>query len=457
MRPKPAAAPVVTTLALVLALLVVRPAAACSCIGDFRSDQPCESYWGSTVFAGRAVAVEEFPAGPEQQAWESHKVFRFDVLEGFAGVDGPTIEIRTGMGGGDCGFEFRLGQSYFVYAWHGEHDTVLRTSLCSATTALGNAADHLAYARQVATGAERVGVYGLVHRRERESFDDYPGGDEVSGARVTVTGPGDQRFTAVTDASGRFEVRGRLAGPYTVAVELPPGLPTIPEQQVVVEPGQCYGVELKVTTLGSVEGRVVDAEGAGLERLGLQLLPVDGRGQVAGTELDGSTGAEGYYVFEDIPPGIYVLAFVSGGMPDFNDPPFPSTYFPGADEPVRASRFRLAASERLELADFTLGPRQPLRTIEGKVSWPDGRPAAGASVVCRLASADNGGLRETTDAAGRFSLPVYEGNRYGVQATGPEGAPPAHAERREVLVGADGEVIDLVLDRPGEVPEEDEP
>jgi hypothetical protein len=42
----------------------------------------------------------------------------FEVAEEYIGMQGrgKEVEIRTGMGGGDCGFSFERGQSYVVYA-----------------------------------------------------------------------------------------------------------------------------------------------------------------------------------------------------------------------------------------------------------------------------------------------------------------------------------------------------
>ncbi len=75
----------------------------------------------------------------------------------------------------------------------------------------------------------------------------------MPGAGITIAGAGGERYSALTNAGGHFEVHGRLAGTYTISVALPPGLPPAPDQQVVVEPGQCYGAEFAVAT--DAEGR----------------------------------------------------------------------------------------------------------------------------------------------------------------------------------------------------------
>lgn len=49
------------------------------------------------------------------------------------------VAISTGLGGGDCGYGFKEGQKYLVYA-HASSDPVLGTGICSGTRPLESAA-----------------------------------------------------------------------------------------------------------------------------------------------------------------------------------------------------------------------------------------------------------------------------------------------------------------------------
>src|SRR3954447_14202255 len=101
-----------STAALALCLAAPWPASACSCLGP-RSDEPCAAYQAApVVFAGKVASIsEEKGSGP----WP-HRVVHFEAVEGFVGITRDTVDVRTGMGGGDCGYGFVSGESYFVYA-----------------------------------------------------------------------------------------------------------------------------------------------------------------------------------------------------------------------------------------------------------------------------------------------------------------------------------------------------
>jgi hypothetical protein len=56
----------------------------------------------------------------------------FNVSRSYAGQQGKTVELRTGMGGGDCGYPFEVGKQYLVYAWKDQLGK-LSTNICSGT------------------------------------------------------------------------------------------------------------------------------------------------------------------------------------------------------------------------------------------------------------------------------------------------------------------------------------
>src|SRR5580700_6201768 len=71
---------------------------ACSCV---RTEPACQATWTSdAVFLGKAVSIsgwfERILSGSIQQ-----KRVTFQVIENFNGASGKTVEIVTGIGGGD--------------------------------------------------------------------------------------------------------------------------------------------------------------------------------------------------------------------------------------------------------------------------------------------------------------------------------------------------------------------
>ncbi len=105
--------------------------------------------------------------------------------------------VRTGMGGGDCGYGFVSGESYFVYAYNeGEGAGVLWVSDCGATKRLAQAHTDLAYARQVSRGGERALLFGRVIGSARGGLQDPL--EQTGIANVEVTAEGPQHLAAVT-------------------------------------------------------------------------------------------------------------------------------------------------------------------------------------------------------------------------------------------------------------------
>jgi hypothetical protein len=232
--------------AAVLGLALPQSGAACSCMAGFGADKPCENYWGTEAhFVGRAVSVEVVDEGDDEEIRLppiGPRRFQFEVLEAFIGVEGPTAEVWTGMGGGDCGFNFEIGKSYLIYAGRAR-DGRFHTSICGPTRAVSRAADAIAYARQVAAGTAKTSLYGRVQLKQQMTYMQTDE-DGVAGVTVNVEGPQGQRFSVVTKNDGSFEIEGQFTGKYTLRAEAPEGLPPVEAQTVEIQPGQCAGVLL---------------------------------------------------------------------------------------------------------------------------------------------------------------------------------------------------------------------
>lgn len=141
----PALALAVLTGALLLAL--PQPAAACSCVPP---PPPAEALEGAdAVFSGTVVSVDnsfrdsDYGRIPQRRvAVELDRVWK--GCEAVEGEERPRrVELVTGSGGGDCGYDFQEGERYLVYAHEGS-DGTLTTGICSRTANLENATDDLA-------------------------------------------------------------------------------------------------------------------------------------------------------------------------------------------------------------------------------------------------------------------------------------------------------------------------
>src|SRR5258708_4146563 len=172
-------------LAILLMLAPVTRLSACSCNGP---GTPCSAAGSSAaVFTGRVLGITAAPAQPlpvgntgrafrragdylpipaQRQGSTPRlprplRTVRIQVGDVLSGVDASQkdIEILTGTGGGDCGYEFQIGVDYVVYAFKNAEGQ-LETNICSRTRALTEAAEDVEYFHAMAnapkTGEIRI-------------------------------------------------------------------------------------------------------------------------------------------------------------------------------------------------------------------------------------------------------------------------------------------------------------
>ena len=215
---------------------------ACSCVVP---GLPCEAVWRSdVVFSGRVVSLESSAPGTGAQGVE------FAVIETFRGPNVRTIVVGSG---GGCSYSFEIGESYLVYAreMHG----TLRTSMCTRTRPLRDAADDLAYARSLSVATLRLParIVGTVQIWEPPILvngDPRPMAGKgrpkpVPHVMVTATGEGGV-FSARTDEGGEYELSGLPLGKYRDLgrsarrlPERPPGSGTIRSSALRPDKSQC--------------------------------------------------------------------------------------------------------------------------------------------------------------------------------------------------------------------------
>lgn len=128
---------------------------ACSCFGRPQGVQTCGYYWNSDeVFIGLAekVEIDERVGGMK---------VTFSVERPIRGASEKTIEVFTSANTASCGYPFKQGKRYFVYARKGQ-DGKLSESLCGPTTPLEDAEDDLEYAKEIEGGKLGSRIWGRV-------------------------------------------------------------------------------------------------------------------------------------------------------------------------------------------------------------------------------------------------------------------------------------------------------
>lgn len=185
---------------------------ACSCIGPRPA---CATVWeADTVFSGTVLNINS-------RNFRKIVTFRVDRLWRTSATTAlDRVQVETGIGGGDCGFPFRAGRQYLVYASRGRGEHPLSTGICSNTRELAAAAEDLAFLRSLDEGGQQSRIWGQV--LIRDARDEW-----TPLAHVTVDlHRGDDIWTTTSDAEGRFEF-----------VDLPPARYHVFARDYLVETG----------------------------------------------------------------------------------------------------------------------------------------------------------------------------------------------------------------------------
>lgn len=422
---------------------------ACSCIAP---GPPCQAYWkSSTVFVGQVTAMAEATHTEERMAGFAQRLVRFAVTEPLREVSGTTVEAYTGMGGGDCGYAFKVGESYLVYAHRNPQNNKLYASICSRTRLLQEAGEDLDYIRSLAKAEPGGTIFGSVTRFRRGNADvSYQPKGPMERVRLTIEGAGPSR-EVMTDGKGEYRITGVAPGSYKVKVTLPEGLWTYEtERKVEVQDRGCALINYTLEPDTSLGGGIVDEQGQPATKITVDLVPSE---QINERHMRGKlmthTNEEGRFEFRSIPPGKYLLGVRLNRIMEASFA-YPRTFYPGTQDQTQAEVIEISEGQTLEGYDLQLPPKLTTRKIEGRIVWPDGRPAPKAGICFEEVEYAEGALclggDAKVDEEGRFWFTVLEGMRYIVRShvnVGGGGSVQRHAE--PVEVPRNGHVNDLKL------------
>ena len=191
---------------------------------------------------------------------------------------------------------------------------------------------------------------------------------------------GMQQRAMFSDADGRFQFDGILAGQVSLSAQKPGyfGDQEIRQQgQLQVEVGpKSDSVVLKLTPQAVIAGKVTDATGIPLEHVSLSLTYLNVREGRRHWEPKGiaNTAEDGRFRFPNLPPGTYYLSttpFTPRPETLFDFQPesktgYPGAYYPGVPDLNSASPISLSAGQQAE-ANFTLS-EVPAYNISGTIS-----------------------------------------------------------------------------------------
>jgi hypothetical protein len=446
-------------LALAIVQSIPTDIKACSCV---RPSPPCQAYRGaSAVFVGSVTGAETVSIERDvyaigkgrEKITEKEKVFRFLLEQVYKGVEGLETQVQTGPAlGGDCGYPFKNGERYLVYAYRDSKTGVLHTSICSRTAAVSDASDDLNFLRGLPESASKTRISGTVRRYINEhDTTGFRRTQSLPSVKVIVSSQG-KRYEAVTNDDGVYQLVGLPPGTYKVEADLPGNL-SRPIQSVNLAQGDCAQADIMSESNGGIRGKVIDNQGNPVIGIRLDLIPIDV------IDLDNpskrvilshseKTDKEGRYRFEGIPPGKFYFGFNLVYEPR-TDYPYPRTYLPGTPDRARATILNLGDGEQLTDIDLSLPPRMAVRSIRGVLLLPDGRPVSRGQVLLKDAADIDKDYRiyaaEEVDKKGQFSIKGFDGVECWLHAWTMEGMRFLHAEPLRIRVDSVVEYVRLTL------------
>ena len=327
---RPSACLVAPVLVAVFLAAGTRPAAACSCAGRL---SPCQAFAASSiVFVGEVASVE-------QVGNDFH--MRLRVVRALKGIDAATADLWSGATS-SCGVKLDPGGRYVIYT--DRIDGRMSIDACGYGRALTNGEPD----PELPPVPGRV--YGRVTRYDVDRIRGFKSLAPVSSVRIALDRRAG-RVTATSDQWGRFQFSDVLPGKYQLGVDAGPGLtPWMPAPVVLADREACVDTHIVLWPAGKVSGRVQTADGKPGRGIYVRLLPDGPPGSRLAQLLDlgRTTGRDGRFTFEGLPPDKYMLAVNPEGTYATGRQPYAPAWFGGSDR-ASATRIPVAEGSAVEL------------------------------------------------------------------------------------------------------------
>jgi hypothetical protein len=189
----------------ILALLVASHAAGCVCVAFPTPKAEWQS--SSLVFVGRVETAKK-TFGPQ------HATVR--VEEAFKGVHKGQV-IKINQTGSDCELKYSRGRRRLLYLTVQQGEFWM-SPICDRSNDPDSALDDLRFLRALPASAERTRISGEVKSSANRS--------PLERVTVTLVAEGGGSTTALTDATGVFEMYDLPTGTYQASIEMPKGFKT---------------------------------------------------------------------------------------------------------------------------------------------------------------------------------------------------------------------------------------
>ncbi len=244
--------------------------------------------------------------------------------------------------------------------------------------------------------------------------------------------------SAVTDADGRYEFTGLLAGRYQLEasaeryLDLEYGQRRAGEAGKPIDLREGERLEAAVIALpkpGAIEGRLLDEFNDPAPNIIVQLTRLEfaaGRHRLmpVGSRIQPRpTDDRGHFRIAGLAPGSYYLTALSGAFTDQNEVGgFAPTYYPGTTDVSEARPIRIGFGESVTNLTMALVPAR-LGRVAGTLVDPSGRPIARATLILfpsdRTGTVEFMAARGASSPDGSFTFRNVPPGAFTIQAFGP--------------------------------------
>lgn len=344
-------------------LLIFTGEMAASCVSVFQYP-PCSEYWrADAVFIAEAADVQvksrRFGGVPAPMT------VRLTIEESFKGIKEKEIVLELG----DCGYTFRQGEKYLIYAQRRENGNLDVRAGQSRTKPLAEADEDLDYIRSLQRGEPQAQIVGRIGQQTADikqtpytserSFFGLP----MAGVKVFAKG-GEQIFEAFSNEKGFYKFAGLPAGEYEVWADYPAYFKS-EKMTVKTKTEGCGTGYLTAWRKGSISGRVTEADGTPVREARISLVSADATAEEMFEEREfesvwnlAATDEKGEYIFASLPAGRYYIVI---NLTNFERTrgnerlqKIPRIFYPGAGEMEKASVISIEEGEQIKGKDFRL-------------------------------------------------------------------------------------------------------
>jgi hypothetical protein len=276
--------------------------------------------------------------------------------------------------------------------------------------------------------------------------------------------PSPYPWQAMTDADGRYEIKGIPAGIYSIAatktnyVRSAFGADRVEGagKRLPIADGQTLEkIDLRLTRAGVITGRIVDEFGDPVTDVAVAPMRyqfVNGSRRLMQTGRGGTTNDIGEYRIYGLSPGQY---YVSATLRNFmmqqdttDRSGYAATYYPGTGNMSEAQRLTVVPGQTHTGINLTLLPIQTARA-SGMVIDTQGRPMASVGVTAVSGFGANGFFGGQTKADGTFVVTGLTPGEYTLRANLPGSQEQAAQALR--IDGSDVSDLQLVLAKPSTI------